>query len=231
MDYDKFQYCYGMLKRNGVKPLLAIVPFSKDENLVRGGVNDFWEVMRQLQDEGCSFAVHGYEHLYISTEKGLVCDRPLSEFAGVPYEKQLHMLLEGKRELEQHGIQADIFCPPGHSYDRNTMRALCAAGYKFLTDGRSIHPYMLEGIQCIPADSAWRLHKIGLLTICMHSNENTETDIRKLESFLQKHHSDVISFQEAMELKTMPYTLCRIEEKIAMYSRRILLSVIAKVRR
>ena len=62
------------------------------------------------------------------------------------------------------------------------------AGYQYLSDGRSRHPYYLEGIKCIPADDAYRLHKFGILTICLHSNEETEVSMDKLKLFLETWH-------------------------------------------
>lgn len=231
MDYDKFESCYTLLQKHGVKPLLAVVPFPKDEKLVRGEVPDFWNKLKEWQSEGCEIAVHGYEHLYTSSKLGLVCKRPLSEFSGIPYEDQLGMLSKGKKELECHGIYTDWFCAPGHSYDRNTLRALKNCGYKYMSDGLSIHPYILEGIKCIPADSSYRLHRLGALTICMHSNEETEADLEKLDVFLTKNQPRIISFSEAVEMDTKPYYLCRIEEYTALFMRNISLKVLQKLRK
>lgn len=230
MNWEKFQKCYSMLKKYDVKPLLAIVPFPKDEKIVRGNVPDFWKRVKELQEDGCVIAVHGFEHLYTSSEHGLVCERPLSEFAGVPYDRQLLMLKEGKKELVKHGIETDWFCAPGHSYDRNTIKALKNAGYKYMSDGRSMHPYVLDGIKCIPADSAWRLHKFGMLTICMHPNEETESSLAKLEKYLVNNQSRIISFHDAEVLETKPYVLCRFEEHFSIYFRKVLERVIRKIK-
>ena len=219
MDYEKFIRCYKILDEANVKPLLAVVPFSKDPKLERGQVEYFWELMNKLQADGCEVAVHGYHHIYTTQEQGLVCTRLLSEFAGVPYDEQLKMLKAGKLELEKHGLRVDTFCAPGHSYDRNTLKAMKEAGYQYLSDGRSRHPYYLEGIKCIPADDAYRLHKFGILTICLHSNEETEVSMDKLKLFLKTNCKKLCDFREMKDIATQVYWMARIDEKFTLFMR------------
>ena len=51
--------------------------------------------------------------------------------------EQKEKLLLGKAALENEGIYTDTFMAPGHSYDRNTLKALKTIGFEYVTDGRT----------------------------------------------------------------------------------------------
>ena len=223
MDFDKFMQYKTLFDRYNIKPLLGIVPCSKDEKLIRGIVPDFWNYISALVSEGWLVAMHGYNHLYTSTTVGLVTKRKKSEFAGLSVSTQIDMLRKGKNALEEKGIKTNIFMPPGHSYDRKTLIAMKETGFKYLSDGRSSHTYCLESIKCVPADSSYKLNKYGILTICIHSNDESQTAFHELEKFIEKNKINIISFDQACLLKEWPYFICRFEEIMRMNLRDMLL--------
>jgi len=146
-------------------------------------------------------------------------------------ERQIELLRLGRKVLCEHRLETDIFMPPGHSYDLNTLKAMKECGFRFLSDGRSFHPYEKEGIRCIPASSAYRLHfNRGVLTICIHSNTENERSFLRTREYLKENRKKVIDFQDAMNLKTYPYWFCRTEEQINMKLDSIVLYLIEKIR-
>lgn len=212
MDEDRFLAYKTMFDRYQIKPLLGIIPDCQDSSIQTGHMPDFWRKMRELQSAGWPIAMHGCRHTYTTACRGLVCHRRLSEFAGLPQDEQYGLIVLGKSILQRNGIETDTFMAPGHSYDRNTLRALRNAGFRTVTDGRSRMPYILDGIQCIPAASAYRLHLSGLLTVCVHCCAETRRDFDRLEAFIQSRRDDIISFEQARALPCQPYWISRIEE-------------------
>lgn len=75
---------------------------------------------------------HGLKHSQILKGK-----HSWSEFAGGrPYSEQLRDIELGKRMLEEQlgsTFDSSIFTPPQHKYDRNTLKALHAAGFRTLS--------------------------------------------------------------------------------------------------
>ena len=130
MDWEKFHAFRELLERYGVNPLIGVVPDNRDGNLNRGAENpEFWQYVKQLQESGWVVALHGYRHLYTEKKGGMFPLNGFSEFAGVPYGRQVEMLERGREILESHGIRTDIFMAPAHSYDKNTLKALKRRGF------------------------------------------------------------------------------------------------------
>jgi len=75
-------------------------------------------------------ALHGFHHQNYNPE----LDGRLREFAGLPFEEQHRRLRDGKEWLERIcGTVVDTFIPPFNAYDRNTLAALGAAGFRILS--------------------------------------------------------------------------------------------------
>jgi len=232
MDLAKFEKYIHAMKEFGVKPLLGIIPLCEDESINYGQIEDFWSMMRQMQDDGYPIAMHGVNHVYCTQVKGLVCDRKMSEFSSLSFEMQREKLMRGKAAIEKEGIYTDTFMAPGHSYDRNTLRALKDIGFKYITDGRSKKPYMLDGIKCIPAMAAWRLHfGGGVLTICLHPSSDTKKNFDSVMALLKKEKNKVMSFKEAKNIKNAPYFWCRDQEKVSMKTTNMLSAMLRFVKR
>ena len=231
MDLIKFDKYIKALKELGVKPLLGVIPLCEDESINYGHIDDFWTMLRQLQEDGYSIAMHGVNHVYCTRAKGLVCDRKMSEFSSLPFETQKEKLLQGKTVLEDEGIYTDTFMAPGHSYDRNTLKALKSLGFVYITDGRSKNPYVLEGIKCIPATPAWRLHLgCGVLTVCLHPSYEMEKNFNLVKELIRKNKNRIMSFEEAKNIKSRTYFWCRLQEKATMATTRIIFTAIRIVK-
>src|SRR5437016_3724820 len=89
MRWDVWSEIEACLVNFGVKPILAIVPDNRDPVLqVDPRVEDFWARARHWQELGWTIALHGYQHLYVARDGGLVTLRKKSEFASLPATEQ-----------------------------------------------------------------------------------------------------------------------------------------------
>ena len=226
MDRERFEKYIAEFKVLGVKPLLGIIPLCQDDSINYGQMDDFWELMRRMQNDGYPIAMHGVNHVYCAQAKGLVCNRKMSEFSSLSFEEQKEKLLLGKSKLEKEGIYTDTFMAPGHSYDRNTLKALKSTGFEYITDGRSAEPYILEGIKCIPAIGPWKRHSgRGVLTICLHPSSDKDSNLKAVIDLINRDKDRIISFASAKKIPTASYVVCRIQEKISM----LMVEIISKI--
>ena len=231
MDYSKFMERIDYFRTLGIKPLLGVIPACKDKDLQYGQVQKFWEMISDFAEKGYPIAMHGYNHVYTTRKRGLVCFRKMSEFSGLSYEQQLKMLQEGKQILESNGIHTQWFMAPGHSYDNNTVRALYKAGFRYISDGKSSRPYYLHGVKCIPATSTWQSPFCGkIVTLCLHPNTDSERSFNKVKAFLQKNRQRISSFNDAEQWKHTSYIFGRVDEIVRMVSEKIVLSVYTKIK-
>lgn len=203
MDFVQFNRAVELMDRYSVKPLIGVIPNCKDNDLmIESQHEDFWNYVKFLQAKGYTVAMHGYEHVFCSQHHGMVNRHIGSEFAGLTFEVQKEKIQKGKAILESHGITTDIFFAPAHSYDRNTLKALASCGFKFISDGKSKKPYILEGITCIPCRStgAANIKGNGYYTSVFHAHEWTRPEkadaYNQLVSTLNQYASYVVSFEE-----------------------------------
>ena len=90
-----------------------------------------------------------------------------------------------------------IFIAPGHSFDRNTMRALEETGFAYISDGIALYPFKKWGIVWLP-QILWRPRKLlfGMITVALHPNTMTEKDFEKLEKFIKQNYKKIGGFSE-----------------------------------
>lgn len=205
MDWERFLAFKKLLDQYGIKPLIGVVPDNQDDNL-KGTENithpEFWSFLTELQNEGWAIAMHGYRHIYSTSKGGLFPLNNFSEFAGVPYEKQLAMLDEGRRLLQNKGFETSLFMAPAHSYDKNTLKALKKVGFKGLTDGFGGRPYIWGGLIFYPI--SFRLKntfhkKSGYSTLVVHTGSISESDMPKYENYFQNTNVQWISYDEYLK--------------------------------
>lgn len=207
MDWERFLAFKEILNAHGICPLLGVVPDNRDENLHRTkAAGDFWEYIRELQENGWSIALHGYQHVYTTGRGGMFPLNDFSEFAGVSYEKQKEMIKSGTELLERYGIRTDIFMAPAHAYDKNTLRALKELGYEKITDGFGKRPYRFRGMCFYPISFmlSWSLKKKhGYTTMVVHANEIDEAGMRRYQKLFEEHEKDFISYHTYLEQKAV----------------------------
>ena len=208
MDWERYNRIEKLLDEANIKPLIGVVPFNKDENLARADKplteEEFKDYLATKQAAGWNIALHGYTHVYSNSKKGIFPLNNFSEYAGVPYETQLKMLTEGKDKLKSLGVDTDIFMTPAHTYDKNTLKALVAAGFTKVTDGFGQTPYKREGLIFYPISkrqSDCVSEKSGYTTLVLHTNTMTDKDIENFEKKLTEHRSNFMDYSEYMEVE------------------------------
>lgn len=197
-----------VLRKYNVKPLLRIVPDNADEELmIDPPMTGYWEYIKSLQDDGYKIAMHGYRHQYDIKHRGLINRGINSEFAGHPYEIQYDKIKRGKEILSIHGIHTDTFFAPSHSYDLNTLKALAANGFKYMSDGKTSRPIVRNGVLCIPSSfsSLANYEKPGCKCVVFHTNEWNRNDKKNgydnLVYVCSKYNSLIVDFQSFVEQK------------------------------
>ena len=205
MNWDNFNFFRKLFKETGITPLLGIVPENQDKKLCCGAVReDFYEVMKGLQKEGYCLAMHGFHHMYTTKSGGIFPLNNYSEFAKVSYDRQREMLMLGRKMLQKHGIEIDIFMAPAHSYDNNTLRALKETGFTKITDGFGKAPYRYKGIIFYPISfhlNRSLKQKAGVTTIVLHANTVTEADKKRYARIFREYGENMISYSEYLAME------------------------------
>lgn len=229
MDWHQWDKAKSMLDSVGAVALLGVIPDCKDPDLmIDTPREDFWEYIKNLQCKGYTIAMHGCYHVFDIRSKGLVTPKKQSEFAGHSYEVQYQRIKYGKSILSDHGIDTDVFFAPAHSYDRNTLRALSACGFRYISDGKSQKPYQLDGIICLPCRNSGAA-KIGnkeYYTSVFHAHEwtweNKRRDYQAFENTIISYSQDIVSFEEYSSQPMGSQPIERMKEKcFAEYQNRV----------
>ncbi len=199
MDWDKFNKFKTILDRYGVKPLLGVVPDNQDPKLTLNEAHeDFWDYIKELQNDGWTIAMHGLNHLYTTSKGGIFPLNHKSEFAGYSYDKQCEMISKGRELLATHGINTDIFMAPSHSYDVNTLKALKNNGFTKITDGFGYEPYERYGMTFYPISanrsSVLKSSRDGAVTFVVHTNTMKDKEFDYYEQVFQNH--SMISYRD-----------------------------------
>lgn len=221
MNWKEWERATRLLEKHNIKPLLGVIPDCQDTNLmIDSPREDFWEYIKMLQNDGYAIAMHGYKHKYDTVVHGIVNHTPHSEFAGHTYEEQYEKIRKGKKILNQHGIDTDIFFAPAHSYDENTLQALAANGFKYLSDGKSVKPFWRKGILCIPcrASGCPRIRKNGYYTAVFHAHTWRypcySYGYDQFETLCTKYSKNIVPFEIYRKQTPGNFLIQSIDEKI-----------------
>ena len=205
LNWERFGRLARLFDEHGIKPLVGVIPDNQDPELkcFPKFAGDFWAEVLSWQARGWEIAQHGYQHVYVTGDCGLIGINGLSEFAGLPFEVQLEKLSRGQMILRQQGLNCETFMAPSHSYDRLTLRALNELGFTTVTDGFAPWPLIEQGLIFIPQWLANpRVLPIGVQTFCLHINGMTEAQIVRVEEFVARHSREFITFEDARTLAT-----------------------------
>jgi len=119
------------------------VPDNRDPVLqVDPPVNDFWQRVRHWQELGWSIALHGYQHLYVASNGGLVTTRKKSEFASLPATEQEEKLRRGMQIFKREGIKSRVWIAPGNAFDATTVSLLPRFGIDVISAGWFWRPFV-----------------------------------------------------------------------------------------
>lgn len=201
MDYSKWDPFFDLLDNHQIKPIVAVIPFNKDPKMTTKNPDDnFWDNVRNWQMKDYLIGLHGYEHIYSNSKSGVIGMNKYSEFAGVPFEKQMEMIEQAYRKFEDERIRADIFVAPAHSFDRNTLRALrTLKNITCISDGFFFNPVIRDGLKWIP-QQLWGPEKKskGVWTICYHPETSDNSVVNSLNLFLK---DNISSFVDPLSLE------------------------------
>ena len=229
MDHEKFNKVKTILDEAGIRPLIGVVPYSKDDTLrIEKPREDFDVFLRTLSDAGWCIALHGYNHLYTTRNKGIFPINAFSEFAGVDYDRQEVMIRQGIAQLREWGIEPVVFMAPGHTFDANTLKALKANGLNRITDGFGNVPYIREGITFYPISSRRSEctgDRPGYSTYVLHTNTMSGQGIDEFAGMIRDHRDNFISYDEYMDVTPEERsTLGNIKEYLMATAKHILVS-------
>jgi predicted deacetylase len=199
MDSGQWQRFEDLFDRYQVKPLVAVIPENRDPKMeIDSPDPNFWQTVDRWIGKGWRIALHGYDHVYVTKESGLVPHNKKSEFAGLPYEVQQQKIRRGYEILRDHGVTPEIWVAPSHTFDDNTLIALKEeTEIRIISDGLARTPFLWKGFAWIP-QQLWRGRFVGsgLWTICLHPNTTSEAEFKRLEGFLAQRSTDVVSWSE-----------------------------------
>ena len=197
MNHNKFNSLISLLNKFSINPILGVIPNNKDNSLVYSKEeNNFWHKILCLQKKGALIAQHGYQHVYDTTNGGILNFNVQSEFAGHSLEIQRKRMKKGKLILEERGLTPKLFMAPSHSFDSITLQVIKEFNYG-LTDGFGLWPEIKDGVLWIPQLFAspkslgW-----GLYTICLHSDKMNDKAFNQLEMHIKKYSKSYIDLQD-----------------------------------
>ncbi|HJW34553.1 MAG TPA: DUF2334 domain-containing protein [Holophagaceae bacterium] len=202
MDWAIWDQMEALFLKYEIKPILAVVPDNQDPKLmVDPPLPEFWDRVRGWQARGWSIGLHGYQHLYVNTNPGLLNLNPQSEFAGLSLEAQQEKLRRGMEIFEREGVRVDAWVAPSHSFDLVTVAALQSLGIRIISDGFAAWPYRdPDGNTWVPQQFAtMRPLPFGVWTCCHHP-DLTPPEMVDFERRLALLSSRMISLPQAIAL-------------------------------
>jgi predicted deacetylase len=201
MRWDIWSQIESVLLHYNIKPILAIVPDNQDPGLqVAPPVDDFWQRVRRWQELGWTIAMHGYQHLYVAQDGGLVTLRKKSEFASLPAPVQKEKLHRGSEIFAREGIKARVWIAPGNAFDKVTVSLLPHFGIDIISAGWSWAPFVG------PHNTTWMPCQLSILrpvprgvwSVCYHHNSWTRFDFSDFLNGVERYRHDIVSLEEAL---------------------------------
>lgn len=191
MNWDNFNKLRTIFERYDIKPIIGVIPDNKDKKLnIYNPNNNFWGIIKELNQKGWIIAQHGYQHLYTNNNSGILKINKKSEFAGLTYEEQLEKIKAGK-EISESNLNTNIkwWMAPAHSFDENTCKALKKLGFEYITDGIALFPFEKYSLTWIPQQIWSPVKKMfGDWTICIHPNTINDEYLHNMEKFIVQNN-------------------------------------------
>lgn len=192
MNWDNFNVLEKIFLNYNIKPIIGVIPDNRDHKLNWGTVDEnFWESIKKLEKKGWIVAQHGYQHYYENCNGGIVKINKKSEFAGLSFDEQYRKIKQGQEIfLKNLGHISRWWMAPAHSFDAVTCQVLRELGFKNVTDGIGIYPFLAYGLFWLP-QQLWRPRRklFGVWTICLHPNTILLEEVSQLEKFIHKNLS------------------------------------------
>ena len=148
MNFIRFNEFMNILDSLSIKPIIGVIPNNKDQALIskyKITKEMFWSKIKSLYDsDKCDIALHGYDHVYVNKNRGMLKYGRKSEFSGLDFQTQYNKIKKGLNIFKDHGIKTNIFMAPSHSFDRITLKVLHDLRIEYVTDGFNLIPLVQE---------------------------------------------------------------------------------------
>jgi predicted deacetylase len=191
-----------ILTVEGVKPILSVIPDNRRHAFFIEKENpQFWDYIREKQKQGWSIGLHGYQHIAITRNSGILKLSPHSEFAGLPEEEQEARISKAIEIFKANGVKPDLWVAPWHSFDHTTIKVLKRHGITIISDGFSIYPYVDNGMLWIPRQlSNFRRRPFGVYTVCFHHNSWTKRDLLTFKGDVKRYEAWIADLKTVISL-------------------------------
>lgn len=197
MDCKKWARMEKLLDKYDIKPLVGVIPNCRDEMMnIYDRDPDFWNKVHQWDEKGWTIALHGYEHVYCTTDGGINPVNNRSEFAGLSLEQQKNKIKKGLEIFHRNEVEPKVFFAPSHTFDLNTIEALKQeSNIRIISDTIANKPYSQYDMTFVPQQSG-KVRKLPfkVVTFCYHPNMMEEQEFIYLEIFLKKYNKLFTSF-------------------------------------
>lgn len=197
-----------LLDRYGIRPIYGIIPYNQDPDLLKyEKVSGFWQLMRDWEQNGWIPALHGCSHVFETNEGGINPVNDRSEFAGLSLNIQKQKIRRGYEKLFEERIKPSIFFAPAHTFDENTLTALCdETDIRVISDTIAYDVYYRAPFYYIPQQSG-KVRDIPFRTVtfCYHPNTMTDAEFETLEVFLSRN---------SRRFGSVPDLLCKRERNV-----------------
>lgn len=188
-----------LLDKYDIKPMIGVIPHNEDPSFAAFNVdNTFWHRVHQWENKGWTIAMHGYNHVYMTSNGGINPVNACSEFAGLQLDEQKRKIASGVKIMKGHGINPEVFFAPSHTFDKNTLVALKEeSNIKIISDTIAYDVYFEDDFFFVPQQSG-RVRKLPFKTVtfCYHPDELRDLGFEILEKFLTSNKSKFIDFNE-----------------------------------
>jgi predicted deacetylase len=191
-----------ILQRRRIHPVLAVVPDNRDPQLqVCPPRMRFWDRVREWQSNDWTIGMHGWQHVFVTRDPGIVRLADRSEFAGLPRPAQRRKLLSARGVFQRENIGSSLWIAPAHSFDVTTLELLPEFGFRYVSDGFSIYPHVDEfGLTWLP-QQLWdfRRRPFGTWTISFHINQWTDADVEQFDRDAERYGELISSFEAIVQ--------------------------------
>ncbi|HKR37849.1 MAG TPA: DUF2334 domain-containing protein [Steroidobacteraceae bacterium] len=200
MNWPVWMQVEDILRRAGVRPIVAVVPDNLDPKLRVAPVRpDFWDRVRDWQAAGWTIGWHGYQHLYSSPSGGVLGIHAGSEFAGHDAAVQGEKLRRAWQIFERQAVVPQVWVAPGHSFDMTTVSLLHEFGVRVVSDGFYWRAVEHGGSRWLP-QQLWRFRRLpaGLWTVCLHVNSWQARDVESFGRMVAQYAGSIVAVDQLL---------------------------------
>jgi len=209
MPIKKWEKFEAFFVKNGIKPIVGVVPDNKDKKLGNEYDHDLWLKVKKWDNLGWSIALHGLNHLLkpIKQSNSFFGFGKKSEFVGLSKKQQSKIISKSLSIFNSNNIEPKLFMAPSHTFDQITLKCLKEfSSIKLITDGFSFRPFIKDDFIFLP-QQLWSVKKmpLGLFTICIHPTTMNEAEIELLLNEIKSISNNIISIDDLNFKKIKKY--------------------------